>query len=133
MRTKTAYAYSEVNKMPLFEKCPRYQQLRLPTIKECKSCRYYKEQYTDEEANLLRVTCELSEYINFGNLCRNELGIQSQYGYHYITGIGGSPNLSEGIRLKGGNNHDYHSLYIHKDDADTFKNRVMNYRKPEMQ
>jgi hypothetical protein len=63
-------------------------------------------------------------YIDFGNFCRMELGMQSQYGAHFVEGIGGSPNLSAGLRIVNPNNWSYHTYKIHKDDAVIFKNRV---------
>jgi len=66
-------------------------------------------------------------YVNFGDVCRGQLGIQCQYGMYYLEGLGGYPNLSEGIRIKGDINW-WHELKIHKDDVDEFVRRVRKLR-----
>jgi hypothetical protein len=63
------------------------------------------------------------EYIDFGDFCRKEVGIQCQYGSHYLCRLPGYPNLGEGLRYTG-NGGDYHSIRIHKDDAPIFKGRM---------
>jgi hypothetical protein len=65
-------------------------------------------------------------YLNFGDISRGELGMQSQYGSRFVSGID-RPKLSEGIRFLGDPN-DYHQLRIHKDDAEEFIRRVQAYR-----
>lgn len=67
------------------------------------------------------------DYIDFGDYCRKEIGIQCQYGSFYLRGIAGYPNLGEGLRYSG-NSGDYHSIRIHKDDAPIFKKRLFERR-----
>ena len=62
-------------------------------------------------------------FINFGDFCRKEIGMQCQYGSRYLTGFPGYPNLGEGLRFTG-NCGDYHAINIHKDDAAIFKERM---------
>ena len=68
------------------------------------------------------------DYIDFGNYCRNELNVTCQYGYYMLNGLAGHPELGKGLRITG-DAWNYHSLRIHKDDADTFKERVNDWRK----
>lgn len=72
---------------------------------------------------------ENKDYINFGDFCRRELGIQSQYGYYSFKGLAGRPKLGEGLRViaPNGRESDYHTLLIHKDDAETFKERMKKH------
>lgn len=73
-----------------------------------------------------------SDFIDFGDFCRNEIGIQCQYGSHYLCGgIPGIPHLGKGLRIKGTCKM-YHDLMIHKDDAPIFKQRYEQYRKEAM-
>ena len=75
-----------------------------------------------------KVPEDLSEYINFGDFCRNEVGMQCQYGSHYLCGtIPGYENLGYGLRYLG-NDSDYHKIIIHKDDAPIFKKRMEEHR-----
>ena len=76
-----------------------------------------------------KVPDDLSDYINFGDFCRHEIGMQCQYGSHYLCGmIPGYVHLGGGLRYLG-NDSDYHSILIHKDDAQIFKERMEEYRK----
>jgi len=68
-----------------------------------------------------------ADYVDFGDVCRGQLGMQCQYGMYYVVGLAGYPNLSEGIRLVG-NPDDWHRLKIHKDDVDEFVKRVNEWR-----
>ena len=52
---------------------------------------------------------------------------QNQYASRYVDGRHGHPNLGEGLRFMG-DPSDYHSLYIHVDDYDTFRERVLQHR-----
>lgn len=62
-------------------------------------------------------------FVLFGDVSREELKKQTQYGSRYVDGFQGEyPNLGEGLRFKG-NPDDYHSLKIHKDDIKEFVNR----------
>lgn len=65
-------------------------------------------------------------YLNFGDISRGELGMQSQYGSRFVSGFD-RPKLSEGLRFLGDPN-DYHELRIHKDDAEEFIRRVREQR-----
>lgn len=66
-------------------------------------------------------------YLNFGDISSGELGMQSQYGGRYVSGLD-RPKLSEGLRFLG-NPHDYHDLRIHKEDAEEFIRRVREHRR----
>jgi hypothetical protein len=63
------------------------------------------------------------DYIDFGDYCRAELGITCQYGYYLLNGLAGFPELGKGMRITG-DAWNYHSLRIHKEDADIFKERM---------
>ena len=68
-------------------------------------------------------------YVDFGDISRGKLGLQCQHGSRYIHGeIEGYPNLGYGLCFKG-NNHNYHSFKIHKDDVDEFVKRHKEYVK----
>ena len=74
----------------------------------------------------------MSEYIDFGDVSREQLGLQCQYGSRYITGaIDGWPNLGEGLRFTGfdlhGRVNNYHAMKIHRDDVEEFVRRVKEY------
>ena len=74
----------------------------------------------------------MTEYIDFGDVSREQLGQQCQYGSRYITGvIDGWPNLGEGLRFTGfdddGHVNNYHAMKIHRDDVDEFVRRVNEY------
>jgi hypothetical protein len=66
-------------------------------------------------------------FIDFGNLCRNDLRIQSQYGANFIDGICGTPRLCDDLRVVNPNEWTYHTWMIHKDDAPIFVKRVMEW------
>jgi len=69
------------------------------------------------------------DFVDFGDISRVRLGIQCQYGSRYINGeISGWPNLGEELRFKG-DDHNYHSFKIHRDDVEEFIRRVELYRK----
>lgn len=75
-----------------------------------------KQSQTDETA-----------YVSFGDLSRGRLNQQCQYGSRYVDGRHGYPNLGEGLRFRG-TPADYHTLLIHRDDADEFVQRVAEWR-----
>lgn len=54
---------------------------------------------------------------------------QNQYASRYVEGRHGKPNLGEGFRFKGVERHDYHSIYIHVDDYDAFRQKVRDHQK----
>ena len=65
-------------------------------------------------------------YVEFGDVVRGELGMQSQYASRYISGLD-RPRLAEDLRVKGDPSN-YHFLKIHKDDASEFIKRVKQER-----
>jgi hypothetical protein len=70
---------------------------------------------------------ENAEYIEFGDYCREVIGIKSIIGYYFLEGIGKYPNLGNGLRFKG-TYFAYPHYMIHKDDATVFKDRVDKWR-----
>lgn len=80
---------------------------------------------------------EFSEFANFGDVCRNRLGMQCQYGSRYVNPDFSAesakeaghfvPYLGEGLRIKGKPDN-YHSLEIHTDDVDEFVSRVARHK-----
>lgn len=68
------------------------------------------------------------EFINFGDYCRGTIGITCQYGYYLLEGLAGHPRMKDGLRITG-DVHNYHSIRIHKDDAEIFKDRYWAWRK----
>ena len=72
-------------------------------------------------------------FVNLGDVCRHQLGMQCQYGSRYANPAFSSesaqaaghhtPYCAEGLRIEG-NPSDYHSLEIHQDDVQTFVERV---------
>lgn len=75
---------------------------------------------------------EAGEFICFGDLSRNEMGQQCQYGSRYVHGeIDGYPNLAKGLRIEG-DPFNYHSLLMHVDDVPTFMRRYQEHRKARM-
>ena len=78
----------------------------------------------------------VDEYVDFGDVSRQQLGEQCQYGSRYIDGyLEGWPNLGEGLRFKGydsnGRVNNYHEMKIHKDDVAEFVRRVKAYQNGE--
>jgi hypothetical protein len=67
-------------------------------------------------------------YINLGDYCRSKLGITGQSGYYYLIGLAGHPDFGKGLRVKG-NMGMYHSIQIHEDDAEIFRQRIEDHRK----
>jgi hypothetical protein len=63
-------------------------------------------------------------YIDFGDFCRKEIGMQCQYGSHYLCGLDGYKHHGKGLRYSGSDSS-YHDIKIHKDDAKIFKERMM--------
>jgi hypothetical protein len=66
------------------------------------------------------------DYIDFGDYCRKNLGIQCQTGYYFLEGLAGYPKLKAGLRVTG-NTWNYHEIKIHKDDAEVFKQRIVKW------
>ena len=75
-----------------------------------------------------KVPEDVSDYVNFGDVCRSEIGMQSQYGSHYLCGtLPGYTHLGEGLRYLG-DDRDYHAILIQKDDAKIFVQRMKDHR-----
>lgn len=76
-----------------------------------------------------RIVADADEngFVNFGDVARQMLNMQSQYASYYVGGLGERPDLSGGLRFKG-DPASYHSLRIHKDDVEEFIARVQNAR-----
>jgi len=70
-------------------------------------------------------------FVNFGDVSRELLGKQCQYGSRYVDGAFGEyPKLGEGLRITG-NSDNYHEIRIHKDDIDEFVRRYNAYQKEQ--
>ncbi len=64
------------------------------------------------------------DYIPFGEIARDQLGLQGQYASRYVHGRGEDyPNLGVGLRFIG-NPDNYHTLKIHPEDVAEFVKRV---------
>jgi hypothetical protein len=68
------------------------------------------------------------DFVDFGDVAREKCGDQCQYVSRYVDGRHGSPKLGDGLRFKG-DPVDYHFLTIHKDDVETFVQRVMAHKR----
>ena len=71
-------------------------------------------------------------YVDFGDVSRQQLDLQCQYGSRYIDGyIDGWPSLSKGLSNIGFDIHgcvnNYHAMKIHRDDVEEFVRRVKKY------
>lgn len=76
-------------------------------------------------------------YVNLGDVCRDILGMQCQYGSQYVDPWYASeeakqrgnnkPYLGEGLLIKGSFDT-YHSLKIHKDRVVAFVTRVIDHK-----
>lgn len=73
------------------------------------------------------------DYVDFGDVSRKRLGQQCQYGSRYINGLTEgngivvNPCLGYDLRFIG-NDQNYHSWQIHKDDIEEFVRRVEEYK-----
>ena len=65
-----------------------------------------------------------SNYINFGDFARKELGMQCQYAAYFIHGLAGHPQLCGDLRMYNPISGTYHDIKIHKEDAPELKKRV---------
>jgi hypothetical protein len=80
-----------------------------------------------------------TEWVEVGDIARHQFNDQCQYMSRYLTGIGGQPRLGDDLRWHGGDpdtlfrqlgpGGDYHSLRIHRDDVDTWVQRVNDHRR----
>lgn len=67
-------------------------------------------------------------FVDFGEISRNLLNKQSQYGGDFVFGVRGCPNLTEGLRVVGEKTH-YEGIKIHKDDINEFVKRYQDFQK----
>lgn len=72
-------------------------------------------------------------FVDFGEVCRDILGMQCQYGSQYVnlpytTMTERKPYLGEGLSIKGDPNN-YHFLQIHADSVREFVTRVVTHKK----
>ena len=66
-------------------------------------------------------------WVRFGDIARGRCGMQSQYCSRYLMKESGDAYLGEGIRFRGEPAR-YHSILMHRDDADLFVHRVRTFR-----
>lgn len=70
-------------------------------------------------------------FVGFGEVSRQLLGKQAQYGSRFVDGAFGEyPKLGEGLRIVG-NSDDYHNLKIHIDDINEFVKRYVAYQEEQ--
>ena len=79
------------------------------------------------------LTADESDYVAFGDVCRERCGMQAQYGSEYLLPKKDRLSLAADIRLRGRGGSefdaaDYHDIEIHKDDVDIFVERVLAYK-----
>lgn len=70
-------------------------------------------------------------YVNFGMIVRRRLGMQCQYASRHVDGRHGAEDLGQGLRFKG-RPADYHELRKHRDDVETFVDRLEALVNPGM-
>jgi hypothetical protein len=87
-------------------------------------------QLTDEQKRLLdEMEQDEDGMVLLGEVSHDFLNQQTQYASRYLTGMGNTPNLSEGLRTDtSAMGHNYHAFTIHKDDIVEFVARVRQYR-----
>jgi hypothetical protein len=66
-------------------------------------------------------------YVKFGDVSRNLMDMQAQYGSRYLHGVEGKPNLAVGLRVEG-DPDDYHTVSMHPEDIDEMVARFRAYR-----
>ena len=86
-----------------------------------------KEENERRRQIIIAMTLDAEGYVSFGEVSRQLLSMQCQYGCRYINGSRDYPALGLGIRFKG-RVCEYHELRIHKDDVEQFVDRVWAYR-----
>lgn len=69
-----------------------------------------------------------SNFVEFGPVARERIGMQAQYACRYILGQHGYPRLGDGLRFMG-RTENYHFLEIHQDDVEEFVRRVTEHRR----
>lgn len=70
----------------------------------------------------------VARFVSFGDVARDQLGMQCQYAARYVGGRHGATNLSEHLRIVG-RPEDYHDLRIHEADIAEFVHRVREHRR----
>lgn len=90
------------------------------------------EQTEQNTIEIMGVSFDVDEngFVNFGDVSHKILGGTTQQISRYADGRleeDGYPNLAEDLRFSGKMDM-YHSLGIHKDDVETFVERVEEYR-----
>lgn len=65
------------------------------------------------------------DFVPFGDVARNRIGMQCQYASRYLNPKE-YPDISHDTRWKG-DIANYHEIYIHKDDVESFVSRVLKY------
>ena len=63
-------------------------------------------------------------YVPFGDVARERLGMQCQYARHYLLMF----EINRGIRWQG-KIEEYHFLTIHRDDVEKFVERALAWRR----
>jgi hypothetical protein len=67
-------------------------------------------------------------FVRFGDVSNRFIPLmQVQYSSRYLNGLGGSPNLGEGLRTKNPGVAGCHTVRIHKDDIPEFVRRYREY------
>lgn len=92
----------------------------------CDGCEFLRETYTDDEGTLLKLTCDVSDYVSFSDVC-DELGLTNQMGYYLLEGLAGCPDLGEKLRIINNIPGTYHLYMIHRDDVSIFIKRVKGW------
>ena len=65
-----------------------------------------------------------SDFVNFGDIARSRLNMQSQYASYYVDGrFDKKQNLGKGLHFIG-DTRNYHELLIYKNDVDEFVRRA---------
>ncbi len=75
-----------------------------------------------------RALGDLPNYVSFGDISRNQMGEQCQYGSRYITGMDGYPQIGAGLRFRN-LTENYHKILVHRDDVEEM---LVHYRKVKL-
>lgn len=73
-------------------------------------------------------------YVNFGDVSRNELGMQCQYGARYLANrnegvFSEAHELGRGLRFKNLDVGNYHGIMVHIDDIPELVRRYKEWKK----